>query len=62
MIKAKSLIPAGIMAGAIIGAGIFSLPFIFAQIGIFNGFVIMALATAVVVMIHLFYADICRFF
>jgi amino acid permease len=58
MIKAKSLIPVGIMAGAIIGAGIFSLPFIFAQIGIFNGFVIMALATAVVVMIHLFYADI----
>ena len=58
MIKAKSLIPIGIMAGAIIGAGIFSLPFIFAQIGISNGFIVMALATAVVVMIHLFYADI----
>jgi|AP45_3_1055517.scaffolds.fasta_scaffold13406_3 tyrosine-specific transport protein len=58
MINARSLIPIGLMAGAIIGAGIFSLPFIFAQIGVFNGFVVMALAVAVVVMIHLFYADI----
>lgn len=57
MIKSYFL-PTGIMAGAVIGAGIFSLPFVFVQIGVLNGLIFLAALTWVVVLSHLYYADL----
>jgi len=46
------------LAGSVIGAGIFSLPFIFSKVGIVNGFIYLTIASAVVALSHLFYAEI----
>ncbi len=46
------------MAGAIIGAGMFSLPYLFHQAGIILSLLILAALTFVVTFIHLLYADI----
>jgi len=54
----QRLLPVGIMAGAVIGAGIFSLPYVFVQVGILNGLLFLAIATVVVTLVHLFYADL----
>lgn len=49
---------ASLLAGAIIGAGIFSLPFVFQSAGLSAGFFYLAIAAIVYVFIHLMYADV----
>ncbi len=51
-------LPIGLLAGTIIGAGIFSLPFVFKAAGLGVGFFYLALAAFVYVTVHLMYADI----
>lgn len=46
------------MTGAIIGAGMFALPYIFHQTGLILGLIVLAVLTIVVTVIHLLYADI----
>ncbi len=52
------LLITGVLAGTIIGAGIFSLPYIFGQIGIIAGFFYLILFASVYFVIHLMYAKI----
>lgn len=54
----ERLIPIGWLAGTIIGAGMFSLPFVFDAAGLPLGFVALAFGTMVFVATHLLYADI----
>lgn len=51
------LLPTGLLAGTIIGAGVFALPFIFKVAGLLTGFFYLLLATVIYVLIHLFFAD-----
>lgn len=52
------ILPVSLMAGAIIGAGMFSLPYLFHQTGLILGLTVLAILTMVVAFIHLLYADI----
>src|SRR3989338_4732142 len=52
------ILPARILAGTIIGAGIFSLPFVFQTAGLSLGFIYLALASVVYIFLHLMYADV----
>lgn len=52
------LLPTGLVAGTIIGAGVFALPFIFKVSGLLTGFFYLGLAAVIYVFLHLFYADI----
>jgi len=52
------LLPTGLLAGTIIGAGVFALPFVFLKAGLASGFFYLALGTGAYLLIHLFYADI----
>lgn len=54
----KYVYPASILAGTIIGAGMFSLPFIFEQSGFWLGFLYLAFFIFVFWMVHTMYADI----
>ncbi|MFH1759018.1 MAG: aromatic amino acid transport family protein [Patescibacteria group bacterium] len=54
----KVIFSIGIMAGTIIGAGVFSLPYIFMQIGVLNGLVFLVAMAVVMALFHLFYADL----
>ena len=51
------LLPTGLLAGTIIGAGVFALPYTFKTAGLSVGFFYLALAAAMYCLIHLFYAD-----
>ena len=56
---AKNLfLPTSLLVGTIIGAGIFSLPFIFTKAGIGISLAYLAFLTAIAAIIHLMYADI----
>ncbi len=52
------ILPISLMVGAIIGAGMFSLPYLFHQTGLILGLIVLAILTLVVTFIHLLYADI----
>lgn len=52
------IIPASLLAGTIIGAGIFALPFVFGKAGIVSGLAYLAVFSAVFILIHLMYADV----
>jgi amino acid permease len=52
------LLPTGLLAGTIIGAGVFALPFLFATAGVGAGFVYLAMGAAAYAIIHILYADI----
>ena len=52
------LLPSGLLAGGIIGAGIFALPYLFAQSGLFAGFVHLSVGALAYTFIHLLYADV----
>lgn len=52
------LLQTSLLAGTIIGAGMFSLPFVFKRAGIATGFFYLALATAAYLLIYYIYADI----
>lgn len=55
----KSIIlPASLLAGTIIGAGIFALPYVFEKAGILIGLFYLIIFSAVFTLIHLMYADI----
>lgn len=48
------------LAGAVIGAGIFSLPYIFVQVGIVNGLLYLLTAAVVVAVVHWLYAQLAK--
>lgn len=50
--------PASILAGTIIGAGIFSLPFVFNAAGILTGLFYLAVFGLVYILIYFFYGDL----
>lgn len=52
------ILPAGILAGAIIGAGIFALPFVFVNAGIITGLFYLLIFCFVFIVIHLMYAEV----
>ncbi len=51
-------LPVGLLTGAIIGAGIFSLPYTFKISGLPLGFFYLSLAAIAYSLVHLFYADV----
>ncbi len=52
------LVPTGLLAGTIIGAGIFALPYTFKISGLSTGFFYLLIGTFIYCLVHLFYADI----
>lgn len=52
------LLPIGLLAGTIIGAGVFALPYVFSRAGLTLGFFYLIVAFGVSVVAHLFYADV----
>ncbi|MEE8131469.1 MAG: aromatic amino acid transport family protein [Candidatus Paceibacterota bacterium] len=52
------ILPASLLAGTIIGAGIFALPYIFEKAGILTGLFYLIIFSGVFALIHLMYADI----
>lgn len=52
------ILPASILAGTIIGAGVFSLPFVFARTGWLLGAGLLCLTTFVVYFLYILYADV----
>ncbi|MHB9019861.1 MAG: aromatic amino acid transport family protein [Minisyncoccota bacterium] len=52
------LLPASILAGSIIGAGIFSLPFVFNKFGLLAGFISLIVFAFIYALIYFIYADI----
>lgn len=54
----KVVLPASLLAGTIIGAGVFALPYVFAKAGIFTGLFYLLVFSAAFTLIHLMYADI----
>ncbi|MFH1346683.1 MAG: aromatic amino acid transport family protein [Spirochaetota bacterium] len=56
--RKKLFTPAWLLAGAIIGAGIFALPFVFEKAGTLTGLAYLAVFSLVFILIHLMYADI----
>jgi len=56
--RKKLFTPAWLLAGAIIGAGIFALPFVFEKAGTLTGLIYLAVFEFVFVLVHLMYADI----
>ncbi len=48
----------GVFLGTLIGAGIFSLPYIFKSAGVLTGFAFLALAAAVSIPVHRMYAEV----
>ncbi|MDO8601652.1 MAG: aromatic amino acid transport family protein [bacterium] len=53
-----SFLAVGLLAGGIIGAGVFALPYAFSTAGLATGFFYLAIATGVYILLHLIYADI----
>ncbi len=54
----KFIFPVSLLSGTIIGAGIFSLPFIFSCSGVLTSFVFLIVLCFAFIFIHLIYADI----
>ena len=52
------LLPASMLAGSIIGAGIFSLPFVFNKFGLLFGFISLFIFAFIYALIYFIYADI----
>ncbi|HXF44258.1 MAG TPA: aromatic amino acid transport family protein [Candidatus Paceibacterota bacterium] len=55
-----SILAASILAGTTIGAGIFSLPYVFNKIGVFAGFFYLIFFACVYVTVYLMYASVLR--
>lgn len=56
--KGNNIIPAALLAGTIIGAGIFALPYVSIKAGIVIALISMGLFTALMISIHTMYADV----
>lgn len=54
----NNILPVGILAGSVIGAGIFSLPFVFSRVGVFNGLIYLVIASVAVSLSHYLYAEV----
>jgi hypothetical protein len=52
------VLPASLLAGTIIGAGVFALPFVFQKAGLITGLFYLSFFGLVFVLIHLMYADL----
>jgi amino acid permease len=52
------IVPASMLASLIIGAGMFSLPYVVSQSGLFTGFLYLLGFTILMSFIHLFYSDV----
>lgn len=52
------ILPTSLLAGTIIGAGIFALPYVFEKAGILTGLFYLAVFSCVFTLVHLMYADI----
>lgn len=52
------ILPASLLAGTVIGAGIFALPFVFVQAGVITGLFYLVIFCAVFILIHLMYAEV----
>ena len=52
------LLPASILSGSIIGAGIFSLPFVFNKFGLLAGFISLIVFAFIYALIYFIYADV----
>lgn len=52
------ILPAGILAGTIIGAGVFALPSLFLKAGVLTGLFYLIIFTLAFILIHLMYADV----
>ncbi|MST04180.1 MAG: hypothetical protein EXS49_01250 [Candidatus Pacebacteria bacterium] len=53
-------LPAGILSGTIIGAGVFALPYVFKSSGILLGLLFLGISIWAFCLIHLMYADIIK--
>ncbi|KKU98852.1 MAG: hypothetical protein UY32_C0013G0049 [Candidatus Jorgensenbacteria bacterium GW2011_GWC1_48_8] len=56
----NSILAASILAGTMIGAGIFSLPYVFNEVGILAGFFYLVFFASVYVALYLMYAAVLR--
>ena len=54
----KVFLPIGLLAGAVIGGGMFSLPFIFAQVGFLKGLLYLVGVVLLMTTTYLMYADV----
>ena len=54
----RFLLPVGLLAGTIIGAGVFALPYAFYRSGIATGVLYLILGAALYTLLHLLYADV----
>lgn len=54
----KVIFQVSLLAGTIIGAGVFALPFVFQASGLYAGFFYLAIGALVFMIIHLMYADL----
>lgn len=54
----RVLLPASLLAGTIIGAGMFALPFVFQSAGLLTGFIYLFLFAAIFILIYFLYADL----
>jgi amino acid permease len=52
------VLPTSLLAGTVIGAGIFSLPYVFERSGVGLGFIFLAIFALLYCIIHLMYADL----
>jgi amino acid permease len=52
------VVPAGMLASLIIGAGIFSLPYVVSRSGLLFGFLYLVGFTVLMSLVHLFYSDV----
>jgi amino acid permease len=52
------ILPASLLAGTIIGAGVFALPFVFVKAGIVTGLFYLMIFCLVFILIHLMYAEV----
>ncbi|MDP3999480.1 MAG: hypothetical protein Q8P76_02705 [bacterium] len=60
MFLKQILFPASILAGTVIGAGIFSLPFVFKAVGLTTGLFYLALFSIFYLAVYLIYSDLIR--
>lgn len=54
----KNFLAIGLMMGGVVGAGIFSLPYVFVQIGLGRGFFYLIALTALMIITYLMYAEV----
>lgn len=54
----KIILPASLLTGTLIGAGMFSLPFVFQKSGLATGLFYLSLFTILFILVYIFYVDV----